>query len=169
MKICHVTSAHERYDTRIFHKECKSLANNGWDVYLLVNDKDADCCIDNVNIVSTEFEPKTRYERMVLSRKYIKRKCLEIDADIYHLHDPELFAIIGFLKRHGKKVIFDSHEDYVSTIKDKGWIPSKLRKIVSAAFGRYEKKIISKVDGAVVCYHWTRDRYQEYLPEKKFQ
>jgi hypothetical protein len=37
-KVCHITSAHSRYDVRIFHKQCKSLAANGYDVTLLVND-----------------------------------------------------------------------------------------------------------------------------------
>lgn len=35
VKICHVTSAHGKEDTRIFKKECSSLARVGYDVYLV--------------------------------------------------------------------------------------------------------------------------------------
>ena len=166
-KICHVTSAHDKYDTRIFHKECKSLAKQGYDTYLLVNGNGKNEEIDNVKIINTGFVPKSRKERMKNSSKYIKQKCLDINADIYHLHDPELFAIVKFLKTNGKKVIFDSHEDYMSTIKDKDWIPKVFRGVVAKLFGLYERYIIKKIDAAIVCYHWTLERYLQYLPKQK--
>ena len=52
-KICHVTSAHARYDDRIFYKECLSLASSGYDVTLLVadglhNENRNDVCIQSI-------------------------------------------------------------------------------------------------------------------------
>lgn len=47
-KVCHITSAHSRYDVRIFIKQCKSLANNGYDVTLIVNDDKDNEKIDGV-------------------------------------------------------------------------------------------------------------------------
>ena len=38
MKIAHLTSAHPRYDTRIFLKQCLSLVANGYETYLVVAD-----------------------------------------------------------------------------------------------------------------------------------
>ena len=35
VKVCHMTSAHGPGDTRIFHKECVSLAAVGYEVYLV--------------------------------------------------------------------------------------------------------------------------------------
>lgn len=37
MKVCHMTSAHESNDIRIFYKECSSLAANGFDTYLVAH------------------------------------------------------------------------------------------------------------------------------------
>lgn len=40
VKICHITTVHpNRYDVRIFEKECVTLAKNGYEVTLIVNDK----------------------------------------------------------------------------------------------------------------------------------
>jgi len=161
IKVCHVTSAHNRYDVRIFHKECKSLAKKGFDVTLLVNDNITTEILNDIKIVSTQFKPKNRFERIVKSKKYLRSKMLEIDADIYHFHDPELLFEALWIKKKGKKAIFDSHEDYLLTIPGKNWIPSILRKHISKLFSLYEKKVIGKIDGAIVCYHWTEERYQK--------
>ena len=58
-KVCHITSAHSRYDVRILHKQCKSLIKGGYDVTLIVNDIKM-MIIDGVKIVSTKYKPKTR-------------------------------------------------------------------------------------------------------------
>ena len=33
-RVCHLTSVHSSDDTRVFHKECVSLARGGYDVTL---------------------------------------------------------------------------------------------------------------------------------------
>lgn len=148
-KVCHVTSAHPRYDVRIFHKECISLANNGFDVILLVNDNLLNETIDGVKIVSTQLNPKNRYERMIKSKKKIKAMMLEIDADIYHFHDPELLPEATWIKNKGKKVIFDFHEDVSQQILFKSWIPMKLRAVISKIYKWYEKNKANKFNALI--------------------
>lgn len=149
IKVCHITSAHNRYDVRIFEKECKSLANKGYNVTLIVNDCYDDEIIDNVKIISTKFKHKNRIDRMLNSRKFIFKKAIDVDADIYHFHDPELLPVGNKLKRKGKKVIFDSHEDVPSQIKDKQWIPKLIRNTISAIYEVYEKKSVKRYDSVI--------------------
>ena len=40
MKVCHISSAHAPNDTRIFHKQCASLARAGYDTTFVVKAKD---------------------------------------------------------------------------------------------------------------------------------
>lgn len=160
-KVCHITSVHRRYDTRIFYKQCMSLSKT-YDVYLLVNDDKGDEYINGVNIISNNIITKNKFSRIFKSLKSIKRKALTIDADIYHLHDPELLPLVKFLKKKGKKVIFDSHEDYPPTFLTKDWIPRLLRKPIKLIYEHIEKRAIKKADGAIVCYHWTYDRYKKW-------
>lgn len=151
LKICHMTSAHPRYDIRIFHKECISLAKHGYEIYLLVNDTKSDEKKDGVQIVSSNFVPKGRIQRMIKSRKYLYQKAVEINADIYHFHDPELLGIGYKLKKAGKKVVFDCHEFYSNQIiYEKEYIPKILRRIISFLYSSYETRVVKALDAVII-------------------
>lgn len=149
MKVCHVTSAHGKYDVRIFEKECISLVKNCYDVTLIVNSDEKDEIRNGVKIVSTGFKPSGRRQRMCSSMKYIWAKMQDVDADLYHFHDPELLQLVSKLKKRNKKVIFDAHEDTEMQIMDKEWIPYFLRRLVSAAYRSYTKKVFQKCNGLI--------------------
>ncbi|MEA4964004.1 glycosyltransferase family 4 protein [Lutispora sp.] len=148
-KICHITSAHGRYDVRIFMKECASLAQKGYDVTLIVNDNKDDEIMQNVKIISTKLQPKNRMQRFSKSRKVLLSKALEVDADIYHLHDPDLLPLGNKLRSKGKKIIFDSHEDVPQQIKDKQWIPKMLRGFIANIYSLYEKISLKKYNAII--------------------
>lgn len=159
IKVCHLTSAHRSDDARILHKECTSLAKKDYEVFLIAHGSSYKK--NNVTVIGLGERPTSRFKRMYFFTKQVYKKALEVDAEIYHIHDPELLRYAYKLKKKGKKVVFDSHEDYLSTITEKVWIPVFFRKIVLKLFSYYEKKIIGKIDGAIVCYHWTEDRYRK--------
>lgn len=139
IKVCHVTSAHQRYDVRVFRKECVTLAKAGYDCYLLVNDTIEDEINDGVKIISTGFMPSSRKDRFLKSHKYLLMKMIDINADIYHFHDPDLLSLADKMRKRGKKVIFDFHENVSEQIKDKEWIPGIVRNFISMAYNQYEK------------------------------
>lgn len=148
-KVCHMTSAHSRYDVRILFKQCKSLAMNGYDVTLIVNDDIDDEIYDNIKIVSTKFKWKNRLDRIVNSKNKIYKKALEVNADIYHFHDPDLMLVGNRLKKRNKKVIFDSHEDVPKQIEGKLWIPKAFRKIISKMYSIFEKYSVKDYDAVI--------------------
>ena len=148
-KVCHITSAHSRNDIRIFLKECISLAKNYYDVILIVNDSEPDEVNKDVKIISTKFKPRNRLDRFLNSKKLLLAKAIEVDADIYHLHDPDLLPLGNRLKSMGKKVIFDSHEDIPKQIIDKVWIPKIFRRFISNVYSLYEKNSLKKYDAVI--------------------
>lgn len=149
VKICHMTSAHPRYDVRIFEKECVSLCESGYEVFLIVNDLlEAEDC-RGINILSVPCKTESRLKRFAYAAKKVYEKALEVDADIYHFHDPELLPYGLKLKRKGKKVIFDSHEDVPSQILDKDWIPAFLRRIISGTYKIFESYGVKRIDAVV--------------------
>ena len=147
MKICHMTSAHKSNDVRIFIKECSSLAAAGHTVYLVAQGGSRE--ENGVQIVGLGEAPEGRRQRMTAFARAVYEKALALDCDVYHFHDPELLPYGLKLKRAGKRVIFDSHEDVPGQIEDKTWIPALLRKTVSRAYRAYETRVARMLDAVV--------------------
>lgn len=147
IKVCHITSVHPKEDIRIFQKQCVSLAKEGYDVTLVQQGDSYEK--DGVHIVGFGQIASSRIKRMLFTSKAAYKKALEVDADIYHLHDPELLPYALKLKRKGKKVIFDSHEDVPADILCKHWLPAPLRKFISWAYGKYEAFCFSRIHGTI--------------------
>lgn len=159
-RICHVTSAHSRYDGRIFLKQCTSLVKK-YDVTLLCCDTLKNEIKNNVKIVSINKKFNNIFERMFLSKKYLKNKCLEIDADVYEFHDSELLSLVKYVKKKDKKVIFDSHEDYPALFLEREWIPNVFRKILKIIYEKYETKVLKKVDYVLCASDHIKNRIEK--------
>ena len=122
MKVCHITTVHPDKDVRIFYKECKSLAKHGFEVKLIViNGKSF--TEDGVEVIGVKCKYSNRLQRMLKTPYVAYKKAIEINAVIYHFHDPEFIPYGVLLKLRGKKVIFDIHENISKQIKLKQWMP----------------------------------------------
>lgn len=149
IKVCHLTSVHGSKDIRIFTKMCRSLARCGFDVNLVVANAQSEI-EDSVQISGVTVRSANRLYRMIFGARAVYKKALKVDADIYHIHDPELLPWAVKLHRKDKKVIYDSHEDVPQTILDKEWIkPAFFRKLLSRLFDIYEKRQARKLDGLI--------------------
>ncbi len=149
IKVCHLTSVHPTFDVRIFHKECRSLAETGYDVSLVVANGGEDQEVEGVKIYDVG-RPQGRRERMFKYARKVYEKGLDLDCDIYHFHDPELIPYGLRLLRHGKKVVYDIHENLPKQILYKEYIPLFVRKIISQAIDRWESRAIKRFSYKIV-------------------
>ncbi|MCR4420959.1 MAG: glycosyltransferase family 4 protein [Exilispira sp.] len=157
-KLCHLTSVHLRNDTRIFLKECRTLSNNGFDVSLIVSDGKLDEILEQIKIFDIG-KPKNRIERILKTTKKIYKKALEIDADIYHFHDPELIPIGLKLKKLGKKVIYDVHEDLPRQLINKSYLNKFILKLLAFLIEKYENYSSKRFDYIITATPYIRDRF----------
>src|ERR1051325_2652640 len=97
-RVVHISSAHPPGDTRIFLKQCRTLASAGYDVHLIVQNP-RDEVRDGISLWGIR-APRSdrRLERMTRTVLEVYRRARDLEADLYHLHDPELIPI-GLLLR----------------------------------------------------------------------
>lgn len=131
-RVVHLSSVHYPFDTRIFHRQLRSLAEAGYETTLLAH-HDESTVRDGVRIESVgDVDSRTERWRNLLTMFDAARRA---DADIYHFHDPELLPIgvlLG-LSTDGK-VVYDIHEDYADAIRVREWIPDALKMPLTTAF-----------------------------------
>ena len=155
-------AGHKPWDTRIFHKEAKSLQQAGYDVVLIIPHT-TDYEQDHIRIVSVPL-PKKGWEQLVKCPWKILRKALSQPGDaIFQLHDSELLLTGMALKLFGRKVIYDAHEDTPLQISYQHWIPEWIKPFY-AGFYRLLEKIAGWWFDAIVV---AEPVIAKYFPARK--
>ncbi len=146
-RLVHLTSVHPAFDTRIFHKECVSLFEAGYDVTLIVP-HESDQVVKGVSVRHIA-RPTSRARRMFGTTFRVLFAAIAENADIYHFHDPELIPVGILLKAIGKRVIYDVHEDVPMQTLGKYWIPRLLRRPIASLMAIFEAVAARVFDGIV--------------------
>lgn len=109
MRICHITTAHPATDPRIFWRECVGLAKLGHAVTLVAQSPRGAEQLQGVQI--RPLRPRrSRLRRVALGWIGALIHAVRENADVYHLHDPELIPLLVLLRLSGRTVVYDAHE-----------------------------------------------------------
>jgi len=162
MKVCHIISGYFRTDARIFQRQCISLRNDKFEVSILTNDGQEDEEIKGIRIYNCKRNLKSRLAILLFAKWQFKQNAIDIDADIYQLHSPELLPLGRYLKKIGKKVIYDAHEDLPRHIIEKEWLeffPPILRRLLSIIVEEYMDKTLKLFDETITPHHHVNDMF----------
>lgn len=160
-KIVHITTVHNRYDSRIFHKECVSLANLGFEVYLIVADGKGNETISGIKIIDSGYQ-KNRIKRLFLSVHNAYYVAKMINADIYHFHDPDLLYVGKRLKNSKNQVFFDSHEDFPALMLQRDYIPKIFRRPLYYIAKSFEIYYSRRISGIITVTDKIANKFKSY-------
>lgn len=121
--ICFITQSFSRQDSLIVHRQGKSLVESGYRVSYILCDgkpeevrygiemKSIDITFNSFfyKLVSWEPHLKSRYLSWEKTRR-LKNYLRDYDADIYQINDFEHLGLGSYLKKQGKKVVYDLRE-----------------------------------------------------------
>jgi glycosyltransferase involved in cell wall biosynthesis len=140
-KVCHCSVLHRLDDSRIFYKECVTLALAGYDVTYIAKPS------FSPHFQSSSYKgvklQKLRSNVRLINNLSLFFSILQQRMLVVHFHDSELIPMGLVLKLFGKKVIYDVHENVRQDIMHKAWLRPALRVVLSkvAIFMEYAASI----------------------------
>jgi glycosyltransferase involved in cell wall biosynthesis len=157
VKVRHLTSAHAIGDNRIFYREAKGLADEGYDVALVVG-RPPHGPVAGVPLICVG-EGRNKIDRATRIVWKVFRAARKERAQIYHFHDPELLWAGLLLKALGHRVIYDVHEDAPKQIMNKFWIPKWAKPLLSVGTALVERAVTAVLDGIVAATPSIAERF----------
>jgi glycosyltransferase involved in cell wall biosynthesis len=115
VRVVHLTSSHPPDDIRIFGKECRSLAHAGFEVHLVAPGAPEETW-DGVVIHGFDLPTGPRPLRVARRLWRAWQAAHALRPDLCHFHEPELVPVALLLKLAGARVVYDVHEDHLSTV-----------------------------------------------------
>jgi len=116
--ICEVSTRHRTDDSRIFIKISRSLRKICDNVSFIGTGEES-LVKDGINLIGVPHCKKSISLCQIKRVLIAYRRAIKENADLYHLHTPELIPLGLYLKLKHKKVLYDQHEFVNVTVR--GW------------------------------------------------
>jgi glycosyltransferase involved in cell wall biosynthesis len=146
-RVLHLSVVHRPDDPRILERECRTLAQAGYEVMYMV--PGAEPGRDDAGVILTPLPQRGRKTRF-LSSIEITRSLRTLRPDVLHVHDPELLTLFPAAKALVPKLVYDMHEYVVEAVGNKPYLPSKVRPVASQTTSVAQKSLAALGSGVVV-------------------
>lgn len=173
VRVCHLTSVHPWNDVRIFSKECRSLAEAGFEVHLVAargpRELLPDAAVKGEALVGIAGGVhvhlldagrfRTRVARAAMLAGRVASYARRLDADLYHFHDPELLLHAAWSLK-SRLIIYDIHEDLALQVLSKPWIPTPAKPLATSLVRLLEAPLARRCDALVAATPEVLDRFR---------
>lgn len=157
--ICILTSAHPIDDSRIFHKEARSLKRAGHDVTLVAHHAQNEIR-EGIEIISLRQINSNLKRFNDLSKMY--KIARDLNTDFYHFHDPGLLPVGATLAvRTDAKVIYDCHEQYDISFQDYDFPPDAFNPFFEHIFPHIQSGFCQPLDAVIAATEWIQDDFEQ--------
>lgn len=150
-------------DIRIYRKEIDSLLKKYF-VHYIHSGQEANQLEKNRDFLTFTCIKKPRNVVERLKNLFTIFKKIN-KADVIHLHNLELLLLVPFLriKYRRSKIIFDMHEDFEETIKDREWIYPFFRKSLAKLYKIYISFLMTFfLDYTIVTTPLIKKKFQKF-------
>ena len=149
-RVCQLTTGHSLDDERILHRIARSAREFGCES-VIAGPGDGTLAFPTIEMISY---PQLNHRLGPLGRLFVWIPVLwwslRNRQDLYHIHDPDLVLVGLVLKLLRRKVIYDVHDDYEASFKDRLASQPFLLKWVPSCWWWFERRAAEAFDGVVV-------------------
>jgi glycosyltransferase involved in cell wall biosynthesis len=161
MRICMLSSLHSADDVRIVEKEARCLLAAGHHVTVVARPP-APAEPGGIDFKLLDLPDVPRWKRPWVMGRAALALARSSRPDVVQFHDPELIFAALSLRKDGRRVIYDVHEDVPADIRSKRWIPGRLRPFVALLAGALERLTARRFDAIVAATPTIAERFQRY-------
>lgn len=146
LKVVHLSVVHRPDDSRIYERECRTLAGAGYDVTYLVPGAVPGRDEHGVRLAAL---PARSRSRRFLSVREIVAALRVLRPFVVHAHDPELLTLFPLLRPFVPRLVYDAHEFVREQVMAKEYIPTGARPLVATASSLGQSLLVRWADGVV--------------------
>lgn len=146
-RVLHLSVVHRPDDPRIYERECRTLANAGYEVMYLA--PGAVHGRDGAGVLRAPLPVRGRSTRF-LSSVEIAKALRALRPDVLHVHDPELLTLFPAARALVPRLVYDMHEYVPEAVAGRPYIPAKVRPAASRATAVAQRSLAALGDGVVV-------------------
>ncbi len=146
-RVLHLSVVHKPDDPRICERECRTLAEAGYQVMYMA--PGAPHAQDDAGVLLAPLPERGRSTRFLSSADILKA-LRTLRPHVLHVHDPELLTLFPAARAMVPRLVYDMHEYVPEAVASKPYIPGKVRPVASQTTAVAQKRLAALGAGVVV-------------------